>query len=102
MTGNSGPLPLVLQNAYDNTAGSVDYAAGTLGTQPAGSFVLVEIVFQVVGTSGDAVVSFHHGLPRDTDVTQGGTSVLGTADAAHWSLSGDGSEHVYLPSLSRP
>ncbi len=102
VTGNAVPLPLTLQNTYNNTAGTVDDAAGTLGTQPTGRFALVEITFRVVATGGDAAVSFHHGLPRDSDVTQGGTSVLGTTGAVSWSLGGGGQEHVYLPTLSRP
>jgi len=99
VSGNTGVLPLVLQSAYDNGAGTIDYAGATLSTAPSGSFTLVTIAFDVIGTDGLRTLSFHHGVPRDTDVTSGGASVLGAARDGHVFVGAD--ERVYLPILIR-
>jgi len=76
VTGNSSLLPLVLQNQYDNTLGSLDYAASTLSDFPCGTFILAQIQFQAIAVTSETGLTFHFGLPRNTDVTNSGVSVL--------------------------
>lgn len=79
---SGGTLPLVLQNAYDNTAGTVDFAAGTFSNFPSGTFSLVQVEFEVLQRGTSSVV-FNTILPRKSDVTYGGASVLtGVNDAS--------------------
>lgn len=71
-------LPIVLQETYDNTAGHVDFAAGTL-TPPyaSGTFTLVTVAFIAVGTTTNTALTFNATEPRNSDATFGGASVFG-------------------------
>ena len=79
MTGNTTLLPNVLMNTYDNSAGTLDYAAGTLLSFPTGSFNLVQIEFEALVETTGTLLEFHFGGLRNTEVTYGGYSIL-TAD----------------------
>jgi hypothetical protein len=70
-------LPLILLNQDDNTTGTIDYAAGTLSAFPSGTFALVQIQLEALAETAGTSLAFHFGLPRDSDVTFGGVSVLG-------------------------
>jgi hypothetical protein len=76
LTGNTTALPFVLQNTFSNTAGTIDYAAGALSNFPSGDISLVQIQFRVVGGAATTPLTFQYGLPRTTEVTYGGASVL--------------------------
>jgi hypothetical protein len=75
--GNSTDLPLTLLSQYDNTGGTLDYAAGALSNFPSGTFNLVQIHFEAIAQTSDTSLAFHFGNPRNTDATFGGESVLG-------------------------
>ncbi|MBK8025522.1 MAG: PD40 domain-containing protein [Chloroflexi bacterium] len=45
-------LPTVLRSAYDNSAGTIDFAAGTLSAPASGEFTLVTIRFRAIDTTG--------------------------------------------------
>ncbi len=76
MTGNTDALPVPLWSTYDNTLGTLDYAAGAFSDFPSGSFILVEIAFESMAPTPGTPLAFHFELPRMTDVTFGGYSVL--------------------------
>ena len=67
-------LPYVLQNEYDNTAGTIDYAAGALEEIPAGRFNTVTIRFRALLPSEGVTLAVN-----DANVTFGGVSVYGGA-----------------------
>jgi hypothetical protein len=75
-------LDTVLTNAFNNTAGTIDYSAGKLsGTLPTGMFTLATIEFKALAeTSSTTSLTFVYEEPnRVTDViTTGSVSVLGT------------------------
>jgi uncharacterized repeat protein (TIGR01451 family) len=76
-------LPLEIQNRFDNVAGKIDYAAGTFIDFPSGTFTLATVTFEALGQSDGTRVNFNLTLPRQSDVTFGGASVLdGTQDGA--------------------
>jgi LysM repeat protein len=83
-THTRGPtLSTILEENFD-TPGRVDYAAGTLiNPRPSGTFTLVEIEFEALAVTPGTPVTFHFGIPRNSEVTFGGASVLGgTSNAA--------------------
>ena len=67
-------LPYVLQNAYDNSAGTIDYAAGALEEIHAGRFNTVTIRFRALSPSEGLTLAVN-----DANVTFGGVSVYGGA-----------------------
>ena len=74
-------LDTVLQNEYDNVAGTIDYSAGKLtGTLPTGTFTLATIEFKALAeTTTPTPLAFVFEAGRVTDViTTGSVSVLGT------------------------
>ena len=76
-------LPTALQNFANNPDGRIDYAAGAGlqgGTPPTGTFILASIRFKAIATTGEGgtPVVFVSDLPRKTDATRAGGSVLGT------------------------
>ncbi|MBL8134028.1 MAG: hypothetical protein JNL42_19355 [Anaerolineae bacterium] len=48
-------LPTVLKNVYDNSAGTIDFAAGTLNAAAQGQFTLVTIRFRALASTGSGV-----------------------------------------------
>jgi len=75
-------LDIVLQNEYDNGAGTIDYSADKLiGTLPTGTFTLATIQLKALApTTTPTPLAFVYEEPnRVTDViTTGSVSVLGT------------------------
>jgi hypothetical protein len=75
-------LDAVLENHYDNVAGTINYSAGKLsGTLPTGTFILATIQLKALAvTSTPTPLTFVYEQPnRVTDViTTGSVSVLGT------------------------
>ena len=79
--GNS--LPLELEKNYDNTTGQVNYAAGTLSGPTSGSFTLATVTFYAQAQTPNTPIQFNAILPRKSDITYGGYSILsGTQDGA--------------------
>lgn len=83
-----GPFDVVLQNAFDNQGGRIDYAAGTFTAATPGMLPLVEVRLHAVAP-GTGAFDFSRTLPRSSDVAAAGASVLGdvvgatiTVDAA--------------------
>jgi hypothetical protein len=76
MTGNTSTFPLVLLNTYDNTNGTIDYAAGTVSYFPSGNLDLLQIQFEALTDGPATPIAFHLQASRTSDVTYGGTSVL--------------------------
>ena len=77
LTQPNNLLPAVIQNQFDNSAGHVDFAAGAFSGFPSGAFDVVQVRFiaQAV-TAPDTALTFNASLPRRTDATFGGQSVL--------------------------
>ena len=69
-------LTSVLQNSYDNTLGQVNFAAGVLSNFPSGTFTLATISFHAVTAVNSTPITFNAAVPRLSDVTFGGGSVL--------------------------
>lgn len=75
-------LPLVLLNRFDNTLGTLDFAAGTLSGNPKGTFELLKVEFEALGPLAHTSVSFHGNGLRDSDVSLRGRSVLKYANSS--------------------
>lgn len=81
-------LPVVLNNVFDNVAGTFDYEAGKLGAPfPSGTFTLATVHFQLVAAVPNSAIIYQCGAPRTTEVFRNGVSVLGTLQNAFISLS---------------
>ncbi len=92
-------LPLVLASSFDNAAGNVDFAAGNLTPpQPSGTIDLVTIIFSARAESNNTALQFNRALPRLTDVTLNGASILG--NAVNGSVTVKKSQ-IFLPELRR-
>ena len=92
-------LDTVLQNAFDNSAGHIDYSAGKLsGTLPTGTFTLATIEFEalaVTSTPAQLTFVFDAGNNRVTDViTTGSVSVLGTATGGEVTVAAEEQEYT--------
>jgi len=73
----SSTLPTVLQNNYDNIAGTIDYSAGKLGAPfPSDTFTLATISFKALDSAASTSISFSTSSPRTTNVDYSGTSKL--------------------------
>jgi hypothetical protein len=83
-------LGVELHRRIDNAAGQVGYAAATLGDFPTGTFRLVTLRFRAL-RAGPAQLVLHRGTPRQSDVTFGGASVLGSEGAAPVRILSNGS-----------
>jgi hypothetical protein len=71
-------LPTVLQNTYDNTAGTIDYSAGKLGAPfPTGEFTVATIEFEALAETSGTAVTFSFTGPRTTAVDLGGSPIPG-------------------------
>jgi hypothetical protein len=99
MTGNTGSLPLVLLNTYDNSAGTIDYAAGALTNFSAGEITLVQVEFEAIAKTPATFLTFHHETSRNTEVTFAGNSVL-TGDT-YGSIAIDDLYKVFLSFLTK-
>jgi len=92
---------VLLRNHVNNAAGEIDFAAGKLfGELPSGTFVLATIRFKALqGTGGsNTQLAFSTELPRKTDVTYGGSSVLASTTSGSMIISTMGhSYNLYLP-----
>jgi hypothetical protein len=99
LMGNTTLLPHTLLNAYDNSTGTVDYAAGTFAHFPTGNLSLMQIEFEAIAATGATSLTFHHGSPRTTEVTFAGGSVLTSAIDGAISIADP--YKVFLPSLAR-
>jgi hypothetical protein len=89
---NSGILDVPIQNSVDNGEGRIDFAAGTFsGTPPSGTFVLATIRFKALwGTGGGSTpLTFSTQLPRKTDATYEGGSVLAGVANGSVTISGE-------------
>lgn len=75
-------LPLVLQNSFDNDTGQIDYAAGTFSNFPSGTFDVAYLQMVAITTTNSTTLAFHTVVPRQSDVTYGGVSVLGSLHPA--------------------
>jgi hypothetical protein len=71
-------LPVPLANSFDNTAGTINYAAGNFSNFPSGTFTLVQIALKGVAETPSTTISYNNTNPRQSDATRGGQSVLGS------------------------
>jgi VIT1/CCC1 family predicted Fe2+/Mn2+ transporter len=75
-------LSLKLTNQFDNKAGTLDQVYGTLtAPYPSGTFTLVTFQLRALAGTGDSTLTFNRGTPsllRQSDVTSGGASILGS------------------------
>jgi len=78
---SGGVLPIVLDNRFDNSAGTLNFAAGTFVPPfPSGTFNLVTIQMTALAVSAGSALDFNAVLPRQTNVTSGGVSVFDHAE----------------------
>jgi hypothetical protein len=77
---NGSTLGFVLLSTFNNTPGTVDYAAGTFTAPITADFTLLTITFKAIDAPplGSTVISFNTVLPRKTDAFRTGNSILGT------------------------
>jgi hypothetical protein len=77
-----GTLPIVLENTFNNSLGTLDYSTGTLSSPPSGTVNLATVSFTSIAPSSGTALSFNTTLPRHSDATFGGASILtGTTGA---------------------
>ena len=78
LTGNTSAFPTVLLNTYNNTAGTIDYAAGVLPPNPlpSGNVNFVVIQFTALQDTQLTNLTFQYDGLRTTDVTYEGNSIL--------------------------
>ncbi|MCK6579289.1 MAG: cohesin domain-containing protein [Anaerolineae bacterium] len=75
-------LPEVLQSAYDNASGHVDYGAGALTDLPRGTFTLAAVRFRAVAPTPGTAIQLAVGDPtRVTDVRYGDETVYGGGES---------------------
>jgi len=78
---SGGVLPIELANRFDNSAGTINFAAGTLSPPiPSGTFNLVTIQMTALAVSVGSALDFNAAMPRQTDVTSGGASEFDHAE----------------------
>ena len=84
-------LPTVLENTYDNTAGTIDYGAGKLGAPfPTDTFTVATIEFRALAsTSPSTALTFSIDPPRETRVDYAGDDVTGTLTGGTVSITVD-------------
>ncbi|MDX9864705.1 MAG: cohesin domain-containing protein [Anaerolineaceae bacterium] len=87
---SSGVLTTPLSNVFDNTLGTVDFGAGLLGSSTSGTFSVVTIQFRVKASTSATTLSFHSGLPRETNVLYQGNSVFAGGTGVTITVSGGG------------
>lgn len=73
IAGNTLQTPL--QNQFNNSLGTVDYAAGTFSNFPSGTFTLATLRFQAIA-EGTSSLDFTDTFPRQTIITFAGQNVL--------------------------
>jgi LysM repeat protein len=71
-----GGLDGVVQNTFDNAAGTVSYSAGKLGGSVTGTFGVVQITFKAKASVPSTAVEFLFVQPLASDVIMEGLSVL--------------------------
>jgi hypothetical protein len=72
-------LPLELLNQFDNSNGTIDFAAGSLVDFPSGAAIeLLHIQFKALAATESMTLAFQFDPPRESDITFGGSSVLST------------------------
>jgi LysM repeat protein len=71
-----GGLDGIVQNTYDNAAGTVSYSAGKLGGSVTGTFPVVQITFKAKATVPSTAVEFQFVQPLASDVIMEGVSVM--------------------------
>ncbi|MCD4673522.1 MAG: LysM peptidoglycan-binding domain-containing protein [Anaerolineaceae bacterium] len=99
-----GDLDLVVQNTYDNAAGTISYAAGKTGGSVTGTFSVVQIQLKAKATSPSTAVQFLFVQPLASDVIMEGLSVLaagGTTNASV-TIQGGGSVPTVTPGPGSP
>ena len=69
---NGSALPVQIQNQFNNSAGTVDFAAGAFSSFPSGIFDVAYARLQAIAASAGAPVTFNRSTPRRSDVTFGG------------------------------
>ena len=73
ITAGGAPLGVVLQNSYDNTAGFINYAAGTLSNFPTATFTLATVrLTGIAESSGDLPIAFNIPTPRRSALFRSG------------------------------
>jgi len=81
---------VAIVNTVNNAEGKIDFAAGTFGDAPSGTFVLATVRFKALwGTGGGSTpLSFVSRQGNPTDVTYGGGSVLSGVSDGSLTISG--------------
>ncbi|MDP6453531.1 MAG: Ig-like domain-containing protein [SAR202 cluster bacterium] len=79
VTGITTHLNLELHNSVDNSSGTVDYAAGSLGPFPVGPFPVVSVRFKAVGVANSTGTPVTISLigPRNSNVALGENVIKG-------------------------
>lgn len=82
LKGNTTAFPMALLNDFNNTLGTIDYAAGAVENFPHGRVQLVEIEFRAKSTEGTTAITFNQTGVRKSDVAFAGNSVLANIESA--------------------
>ncbi len=98
--GTSLPIALIAPT-FDNSAGTIAYAAGTFSNFPSGTFTNLTIVFEVVGGNpSPSQITFNEVLPRKTQVTFGGSALNVTLEGAEVTVNSQNNEANFSGSLT--
>jgi len=97
-------LPVVITNDYQNQEGHINYAAGLLGSSTTGAFTLTTVTFRTIAATGETWLDFGMDMPRKSEVTFQGMSVLDYAEGCTMVIIGDAPMYEprsHLPLLMR-
>jgi hypothetical protein len=100
ITGNTATFPWVLKNVYNNTLGTLDYAAGALSGFPSGTTTVATVEFVALKETAQTDLAFVFQAPRLTDVTYGGQSILTQYQNGRLTIL-PGSVKLYLPLVGK-
>jgi len=97
-----GGLDGVLQNEYDNAAGTISYATGKLGGSVTGTFGVVQISFKAKATVPSTAVQFQFVQPLASDVLMDGLSVMAGTTNASVTIQSGGTVPTNTPAPGSP
>jgi hypothetical protein len=77
ITADTARLPVILENSFSNLNGEVNYSAGALTNFPNGDFDIAKVRFKAITETVSTLLSLSSVLPRQSDLTYNGSSILG-------------------------
>jgi hypothetical protein len=71
-------LPTIIENSVDNQAGQINFSVGAMDNFPSGNFSAGTISLKCIAQTPGTELIFNQTLPRKSDITSSGISILGS------------------------